>query len=583
MVNYNLAKILREISVLLEIKGENFKPQAYEKAAHSVEMLEQDVREIYKDCGIKALEDIPGVGKGIALRIEEYLKTHRVKDYDKLKKQIPVQIDELFSIEGVGPKMILRLYNKLGIKTRAQLEKAAQEGKLRDVEGFGRKTEENILRSIGFLKMDQGRFILGFVMPTAKMMLEKIRALPEVQSAEYAGSLRRKQETIGDLDFIVFSEKPGAVIKKFLDFPEIKHVYSQGEHKSLVRLDTDIDADISVISPKSLGSALIAWTGSKQHNIAIRTLAEKRGWLLNDYGLWDGNPSTIAQGKGKLLASKTEEEVYKKLGMDWIPPEIRNGTDEITAALEGTLPNLIGYGDLKGDLQVQTDWTDGDHSIKEMAEAAKKLGLEYICITDHTKSLAMTGGNDEKGLLKEMAAIDKIQKQVSGIKILKGAEVNIMKDGSLDIDDETLAKLEVVGAAVHSHFNLSEKDQTARIIRAMENPNVDIIFHPTGRIIQRRDAYKVDMDALLKAAKRTKTVMEIDAYPDRSDLKDEYIRKAVDPPTGGGVKLAIDSDAHSIHHLQYLEYGIAQARRGWAERKDIINARSWQDMLKLLK
>ncbi|OGN02368.1 MAG: DNA polymerase III [Candidatus Yanofskybacteria bacterium RIFCSPHIGHO2_01_FULL_43_42] len=588
MVNYNLAKILREISVLLEIKGENFKPQAYEKAAHSVEMLEQDVREIYKDGGIKALEDIPGVGKGIALRIEEYLKTHRVKDYDKLKKQIPVQIDELFSIEGVGPKMILRLYNKLGIKTRAQLEKAAQEGKLRDVEGFGRKTEENILRSIGFLKKDQGRFILGFVMPTAKMMLEKIRALPEVQSAEYAGSLRRKQETIGDLDFIVFSEKPGAVIKKFLDFPEIKHVYSQGEHKSLVRLDTDIDADISVISPKSLGSALIAWTGSKQHNIAIRTLAEKRGWLLNDYGLWDGNPSTIAQGKGKLLASKTEEEVYKKLGMDWIPPEIRNGTDEITAALEGTLPNLIGYGDLKGDLQVQTDWTDGDHSIKEMAEAAKKLGLEYICITDHTKSLAMTGGNDEKGLLKEMAAIDKIQKQVSGIKILKGAEVNIMKDGSLDIDDETLAKLDVVGAAVHSHFNLSEKDQTARIIRAMENPNVDIIFHPTGRIIQRRDAYKVDMDALLKAAKRTKTVMEIDAYPDRSDLKDEYIRKAVDPPSanfggGGGVKLSIDTDAHSIHHFQYLEYGIAQARRGWAEKKDVINTRGLKKMLEQLK
>ena len=592
MVNYNLAKILREISVLLEIRGVGFKPQAYEKAAHSVEMLEQDVREIYKDGGIKALEEIPGVGKGIAQRIEEYLKTHRIDDHDKLKKQIPVQIDELASVEGIGPKMILRLYQKLGIKTRAQLEKAAQTGKLRDIEGFGQKTEENILRSMGFLKKEHGRFILGFVMPQAKVILEKIRNLAEVKSAEYAGSLRRRQETVGDLDFIVFSDKPETVIKKFLDFSEIKHIYSKGKHKALVRLHTDIDADMSVVSPKSLGSALIAWTGGKDHNIALRTLAEKKGWLLNDHGLWDGNPSTIAplglssgrkQGKRKLLASKTEEEVYKKLGMDWIPSEIRNGTDEIIAALEGKLPNLIGYNDLKGDLQVQTDWTDGDHSIKEMAEAAKKLGLEYICITDHTKSLAMTGGNDEKGLLKEMAEIDKVQKQVSGIKILKGAEVNIMKDGSLDIDDETLVKLDVVGAAVHSHFNLSEKDQTERIIRAMENLNVDIIFHPTGRIIQRRDAYKVDMDALLKAAKRTKTVMEIDAYPDRSDLKDEYIRKAVDPPTGGGVKLAIDSDAHSIHHLQYLEYGIAQARRGWAERKDIINARSWQDMLKLLK
>lgn len=554
------------------MKEVDFKPQAYEKAAHSVEMLEQDVREIYKDGGIKALEDIPGVGKGIAERIEEYLKTHHIKDYDKLKKQIPVKIDELSSVEGVGPKMILRLYKELGIKTRAQLEKAAQAGKLRDIEGFGQKTEENILRSIEFLKKEHGRFILSFIMPTAKSILERIRAFPEAELAEFAGSLRRRQETVGDLDFIVFSNKPAEIIKKFLNFPEIEHVYSKGEHKALVRLKIGIDADIWAISSKSFGSALISETGNRQHNIALRTLAEKKGWLLNDYGIWNGK---------KLLASKTEEEVYKKLGMDWIPPEIRNGTDEIKAALEGKLPNLIDYNDLKGDLQVQTDWTDGDHSIKEMAEAAKKLGLEYICITDHTKSLAMTGGNDEKGLLKEMAAIDEINRELgsSKFKVLKGAEVNIMKDGSLDIDDETLAKLDVVGAAVHSHFNLSEKDQTERIIRAMENPNVDIIFHPTGRIIQRRDAYKVDMDALLKAAKRTKTVMEIDAYPDRSDLKDEYIRKAIEI----GVKLSIDTDGHSIHHFQYLEYGIAQARRGWATKADVINTRSWEQMLKLLK
>lgn len=583
MVNKEISKILKEIAVILEMKGVDFKPQAYEKAAHSVEMLEEDVREIYRDGGIKALESIPGVGKGIAERIEEYLKTHSIKDYDKLKRQIPVDIDELSSIEGVGPKMMLRLYKELGIKTRAQLEKAARAGKLRDIEGFGEKTEDNILRSIGFLKKEHGRFILGFVMPTAKIILDRVRALQEVKWVEYAGSLRRKQETIGDLDFIAFSEKPAEVIQKFLKFPEIKHVYSQGKHKALVRLDTDIDADISVVSPKSLGSALIAWTGDKQHNIALRTLAEKKGWLLNDYGLWGGNHSTTARGKRKLLVSKTEEEVYRKLGMNWIPPEIRSGSDEIKAALDNKLPKLIGYNDLKGDLQVQTDWTDGDNSIEEMAEAAQKIGLEYICITDHTKSLAMTGGSDEKRLLKQMAEIDKINSKLqilnSKFKVLKGAEVNILKDGSLDINNETLAKLDVVGAAVHSHFNLSEKDQTERIIKAMENQNVDIIFHPTGRIIQRREAYKIDMDILLKAAKRTKTVMEIDAYPDRLDLKDEYIRKVIDM----GVKLAIDSDAHSVHHFQYLEYGIAQARRGWAEKKDIINACSWQEMLKLLK
>ena len=310
---------------------------------------------------------------------------------------------------------------------------------------------------------------------------------------------------------------------------------------------------------------------------------------MNEYGLFQVKSGKLKIKSERLIAGKTEEEIYEKLGLEWIPPEIRTNSGEIDVARlrQGSggqgqiskLPNLIGYGDLKGDLQVQTDWTDGEHSIKEMAEAAKKMGLEYVCITDHTKSLAMTGGSDEKKLLKQMAEIDKVQKQVSGIKILKGAEVNIMKDGTLDIDDETLSKLDVVGAAVHSNFNLSEKEQTGRIKRAMENPNVDIIFHPTGRVIQRRDAYKVDVEELIKTAKRTKTVMEIDAFPDRLDLKDEYIRKAVN----AGVKLSIDSDAHHTSHFKYLEYGIAQARRGWARKSDVINTRSWEEMLRLLK
>lgn len=570
MVNHNLAKILREISVLLEMKGVEFKPQAYEKVAHSVEILEEDVREIYKKGGTKALEEISGVGKGIAEKIEEYLKTHHIQEYDQLKKEIPVKIDELSAVEGIGSKTILRLYRELGIKTRAQLEKAAQAGKLRDIEGFGQKTEENILRSIGFLKKEHGRFILGFVMPQIRLIVEKIKRVEGVERAEFAGSVRRMQETIGDLDILVISEKPSRVMEFFVSMPEVEAVYSKGFTKSSVRLKIGMDADLRVLSPESFGAALQYFTGDKYHNIQLREVAIKKGYKLNEYGLYRGE---------KLIAGKTEEEIYEKLGFECIPPEIRTNGGELEVAASGKLPKLIGYEDLKGDLQIQTDWTDGDHSIKEMAEAAKKIGLEYIVITDHTKSLAMTGGNDEKGLLKEMAEIDKVQKQVSGIKILKGAEVNIMKDGTLDIDDETLAKLDVVGAAVHSHFNLSEKDQTDRITRAMANPNVDIIFHPTGRIIQKREAYKIDMDALLKTAKRTKTVMEIDAYPDRSDLKDEYIRKAVDM----GVKLSIDTDAHSVHHFQYLEYGIAQARRGWAEKKDIINTHSWEEMLRLLK
>ncbi|OGN01673.1 MAG: DNA polymerase III [Candidatus Yanofskybacteria bacterium RIFCSPHIGHO2_01_FULL_43_32] len=573
MINKEIAKILYEMSILLEMKEVGFKPRAYEKAADSIESLAEDIGNIYKHGGLKALEDIPGVGPSIGEKIEEYIKTKQVKEYKKLKKEIPVDIEGLVSVEGIGPKTILRLYKKLGIKTRDQLEKAAAAGKLVKG-GFGKKTQDNILKGISFLKKEHGRYLLGEIMPIAETILEKIRALPEVQSAEFGGSLRRMKETVGDLDFIAFSDKPAEVVEKFLKFSEVKSIYSKGRHKALVRLSIDIDADIWVLDPKSTGAALIGWTGDKQHNIALRTLAEKKGWMLNDYGLWRGKT---------LLASKTEEEVYKKLGMDWIPPELRENKGEIEAALEGKLPQLIGYDDIKGDLQVQTDWTDGRNSIEEMAKAAKELGHEYILITDHTKSLAMTGGSDEKRLVEQMAEIDKInlkfKNQNSKFKVLKGAEVNIMPDGTLDIDDETLAKLDIVGAAVHSKFNMSEKDMTARIKRAMENPNVDIIFHPTGRLIQKREAYKVDMDDLLKTAKRTKTVMEIDAFPDRLDLKDEYIRKAVEM----GVKLSIDTDAHVLVHLQYLKYGIGQARRGWAEKKDIINTRSWQEMLKLLK
>jgi len=572
MTNREVSKILYEMAILLEMKEVAFKPQAYEKAAHSIESLSESVKEIYEKGGLKALEDIPGVGPGIAERIEELIKTRHVKDYDRLKKQIPVDIEGLASIEGIGPKMILKLYKKLGIKNREQLEKAATEHLLSKQGGFGEKTEDNILRAIGFLKKEHGRFILGFTMPVIRIILEKIKKVEGVEKAEFAGSIRRMQETVGDLDILVISKKPSKVMDFFVSMPEVEAVYSKGSTKSSVRLNIGMDADLRVLPPESFGAALQYFTGDKYHNIQIREIAIKKGYKLSEYGLFKGS---------KLIAGKTEEEIYEKLGLEVIPPEIRTNSGEIEAAAIGRLPKLIGYDDLKGDLQVQTDWTDGDVSIQEMAEAAKKLGLEYICITDHTKSLAMTGGSDEKKLVEQMAAIDEINRefQSSKFRVLKGAEVNIMKDGTLDINDETLAQLDIVGVAVHSNFNMPEQEMTARIIKAMENPNVDILFHPTGRLIQRRDAYKVDMDALLKVAKRTKTVMEIDAFPDRLDLKDEYVRKAVEM----GIKLAIDSDAHAPIHFKYLEYGIGQARRGWATKADVINTRSWREMLKLLK
>jgi len=579
--NREISKILYEIGEYLEIKGVAFKPHAYEKAGYSIENLERLVSEIYKKGlsagrrgGLKAVEDIPGVGVSIAEKIEELLKTGRLKYYEKLKKSFPVKIGELSAIEGIGPKMIFKLYKKLNIRSISDLERAAKTNKIAKITGFGKKTEEKILKGIEFLRKSGGRFLLGVVLPQARSIENRLKELKHVDRVAIAGSLRRMQETIGDLDFLVTSKKPKEVMKFFVSMPEVAHVYSQGQTKAMVRLKNGMDADLRVVPDISFGAALQYFTGDKRHNITLRAIAEKKGLKLNEYGLWRGK---------KLIAGKTEEEIYKSLGMAILPPEIRNDSGEIQAALKNKLPKLINYGDLKGDLQVTTSWTDGENSIEAMAEAAQRSGLEYIVITDHTKSLAMTGGADEKKLLKQMKEIDRLNSKFQALnskfRILKGAEVNILKNGSLDIEDVVLAKLDVVGIAIHSHFNLSRAEQTKRIIKAMENKHADILFHPTGRLIQKREPYDVDMDEIIKTAKETGTVLEIDADPYRLDLKDEYIRKAV----AAGVKLSIDTDAHSKNSFHYLEFGIAQARRGWAKSSDIINTRPWRDMLKLLK
>jgi DNA polymerase (family 10) len=588
MTNREIAKVLYEMSALYEMEGVQFKPRAYEKAALGIEALDEEVKEIYKRGGIKALEDIPGVGKGIAFHIEELLKSGHFAEYNRLKKKVPVNISELTQIEGVGPKMVKVLWEKLQICNLDDLEKAARAGKIRKLERFGEKSEQKILKGIEFLKKSGGRAILGFMLPEIRSLEKMIRSFPEVEQALVCGSVRRRKETIGDIDILAISSRPEKVMERFVGLPFIAHVYAKGPTKTNVKLKNGLDADLRVVTKESFGAAVNYFTGSKDHNIALREIAIKKGWKLNEYGLYK-----IQNSKFKIreiqIAGKTEEGLYKALGLHYIEPELRENTGEIEAALRQTqgkrpgLPKLIGYGDLKGDLQVQTNWTDGEDSIETMAKAAMEAGLEYIAITDHTKSLAMTGGADEKKLLKQMAEIEKINSkfkiQNSKFRILKGAEVNIGKDGSLDIDDKVLAKLEVVGAAVHSHFNLSREEQTRRIIRAMENPHVDIIFHLTGRILNRREPIELDIDEIIKAAQRTGTILEINAYPDRLDIKDEYIRKCVER----GVKMSIDSDAHSKEHFKLLEHGIAQARRGWAERKDIINTRSLKEMLGLLK
>ncbi|MEK7195426.1 MAG: DNA polymerase III, partial [Patescibacteria group bacterium] len=402
-------------------------------------------------------------------------------------------------------------------------------------------------------------------------MEKQLSGLPGVERVVIAGSFRRRKETIGDVDILAIAENPKPVMDYFTGMPDAVRVYAHGETKSAIKTKSGLDVDLRVVPASSYGAALNYFTGSKNHNVAMRQIAIKKGYKLNEYGLFKGK---------KQVAGKDEEGIYRALGLDYIEPEMRENTGEIELAKRQKLPKLVGYDGLRGDLQIQTDWTDGSASVEAMARAASGFGLEYIAITDHTKRLAMTHGLDEKRILKQMSEIDRLNRKFGGkIRILKGSECDILKDGSMDLPDGVLSKLDVVGASVHSYFGLPRKEQTERIKKAMRNRNVDIIFHPTGRIINRREAYDIDMEDLIREAGHTGTVMEIDAYPDRLDLKDEHIRKCVE----AGVKMSIDSDAHSPLHIPYLRYGIAQARRGWAERKDIINAWPLEKMLKMLK
>lgn len=582
-MNQEIATIFREMALFFEMKDDRFRARAYENGAEILESLTEsltlNVKQIYEKEGLRGLEDLRGIGRGMAGKIEEYIKSGKIEEYNALKKEMPVRMDELASIEGLGPKGINTLYKKLKIKNLKDLEKAAKAGKIRKLEGFGEKSEQNILEGIEFVKKNSGRLLLGYVWPRVEELIEEFRSMKEVENISPAGSLRRKKETIGDIDILVATEKPDKIMEKFVGMPDVIKVWGRGPTKASVRVNGstgspqvgNFDIDLRVVPKESWGSALQYFTGSKEHNIKLRQIAIDKGFKLNEYGLFRGK---------KRVAGASEEEVYSALGFDCPEPEIREDTGEIEFLKCGkSLPKIISYGSLRGDLQVQTNWTDGDNSIEEMAKAAREAGLKYIAITDHTKSLAMTKGSDEKKLLQQMQEIDRLNKKISGITILKGAEVNILKDGSLDIKDEVLSKLDVVGVSVHSLFKMSKKDMTERIVRAISNPNVDILFHPTGRLIQKREAYDLDIKRVIEEAIKTGTILEINASPLRLDLRDEYIRMGVE----AGAKFVIDSDAHSKEHLKYLEFGIAQARRGWATAQDIVNTLPVDKFLSRLK
>jgi DNA polymerase (family 10) len=565
MKNQEIAKILYEIADLLEIEGVEFKPRAYRKAAQNIESLSVDIEELYKK---GQLEKIPGVGKSIAEKIKEYLETGKVRKLEELREKIPVDIESLSAVEGLGPKMIKVLYEKLGVKNLDDLERVAKQRRIRRLKGFGEKLEKKILEGIEIARQRQHRFLLGFVLPEANAIMEELK--PYVEKISLAGSIRRRKETIGDVDILAVSSQPEKVMDIFTSMKRVEKVLAKGITKSSVRLHGGIQVDLRIVGKESFGSALQYFTGSKEHNIEVRKIAIKLGYKLNEYGLFKGF---------ERIAGRDEKEVYKALGMQWIPPELRENRGEVEAALNKSLPKIVEYDEVKGDLQMHTKWSDGANNIEEMVIEAKKLGHKFIAITDHVGSLKIAGGMDEEKVMEQAKEIEKLRERFDDIYIFHGIEANIMKDGSLDVSNSLLKQVDVVLASVHSAFRMEEKEMTARVIKAIENEYVDILAHPTCRIIQKREPIKIDMEKVLEVAKDNDIIMEINAYPDRLDLNDIHTKMAVDM----GVKISIGTDAHNKEHLKFYELGTAVARRGWAKKEDVINTYSVEKLMKLFE
>jgi DNA polymerase (family 10) len=593
MKNAAIAKTFRKIGFIIEMNGNDvnatFKARAYKRTSDVIASLSTSIEEIYRKEGLEGLQKIPSIGKAIALKIEEYIMTGKIKYYEELKATTPLNIDDFYDLEGIGPKTIKVLYDKLKIKDLSGLEKAASEGRLRNIQGFSQNKEETILKKIQIFKKGRDRYLIGEVYPIVKQIETHLSNVQGVKRVVAAGSFRRMKETVGDIDYVVVSDSPEKVMDYFVEMPEVDEVLGKGPSKTFVHLNNGMDADLLVVPEESFGSSLQYFTGSKEHGVAMRKIALAKGLHLNEWGIFDNDK--------KRVAGFTEEEVYQVLDLDWIPPEMRENTGEIEIAKKrGSLPSLIKYDGLKGDLQVHSNNTDGTMSIEDMSLAAKeKFGLEYVAITDHTKSLKLTNGLDEKQILNQANKIAEINDKIkmnqhiqdqknhqillNNFRILSSAEVNIMKDGSLDIANNVLDKLDIVGAAIHSNFAQPIEVQTERLIKAAQNPSVDIIFHPTGRRINKREGYPVNILKLIDVAKDTGTVLEIDAHYDRLDLKDDYIRMAVE----NNIKLVIDSDAHHPVHFAFLKFGIGQARRGWAKQSDVLNTLPVDTLLKRLK
>jgi DNA polymerase (family 10) len=574
MTNQEIAEILVHISDILDIQGENpFKIRAYIKAAETVEGLTYQLSSVEDKSRMK---ELPGIGEAIAKKITELLETGKLKYYEDLKKSEYAPLVEFLRIPGMGPKHAKLIHDQLGISTIEGLRKAAEKGKLRELPGLGEKVEQNILQGIQQVQKYKDRLPLAFIHPRAQDILNELKKVKEIKQITLAGSLRRMRETIADADILVASEKPKPVMDAFVKLPQASKVVAKGSTKSSIVVKDGFQVDVRVVKPESFGAAQHYFTGSKAHNIRIRSLGIDRGLKVNEYGVFRSE---------KSIAGKTEQEVFKAVGLPYIPPELREDQGEIEAGLEKKLPRLVERKHLKGDLHVHSEWTDGHDSIEDMAQAARKRGYQYLAICDHSPTIGVTNGLTSERLIRQTNEIDKLNKKMvktkgmKSFKILKGIEVDIKSSGQLDLEDGILKELDIVVAAVHTKFGQAEKEMTRRIVKAVENPHVDIVAHPTGRLIGRREPYQVDMDKLMDACKANGKALELNAYPERLDLSDLHCRKAKEK----GVKIAISTDAHRDRHLDWITFGLATARRGWIEPEDVINSLSLVRLLKWLE
>jgi len=571
MKNTAIAKVFQDMADLLELKGENvFKIRAYQRAARTIEHLPKEIEIMLQE--EQDLQSIPGVGEAIARKTIELVNTGKLHVYEELKSEFPEGITTLLEIPGIGPRTANRLSNELGVKSADELEKAIKDGRVAGLFRLGDKAANNILQQIEALRRKDQRIPIGEALPVVDEIFKALRPLSGVKNLTAAGSLRRFRETVGDIDLMGTADNPEEVIDAFVKLPQVREVLAKGPTKASVILPGGLQADLRMVEHDSFGSLLQYFTGSKQHNVTLRTREQKRGLKLSEYGITDTRTD-------KLEKFTTEEAFYQRLGLQYIPPEIREDQGEIDLAEKGKVPQLVELSDIKGDIHVHTNWSDGRYSIEAMAQAARSLGYEYMAITDHSAGRGIAHGLNEERLRQQIEEIKQLNKRLKGIRIFTGTEVDIRADGSIDLPETLLADLDVVIAAIHSAMTQSEEQITKRILGAIENPHIDVIAHPTCRLLGEREPVAIDMEAVFRAAAKYDKALEINAMPSRLDLKDIHVYRAREL----GVKLIMGTDAHSTAHLGFMRFGVGVARRGWCQAKDILNTRPTREMLAFLR